>query len=325
MRRPANLEATSQLQLGAKGVFEGEPFELTGRRCIQGARGQIWNEWTLTFGAPRQPMVLSESWGTFTLFREGPLVSALDAARVGTTLPWLVVEQGTATRLAHWGDVDEGPETYSYVDLSHRGSPEERASITEGEVALGIATNTMALGLTLLATTPSFVPAPDVSIPAGIEQWLEIGDVGLLEGVEYRVLGMVARRVVDNTDDPTRWQDYFMHNARIGIRWLSVADGHWTYAVPIEVGPTGYDTPFLGPFGEKDPLMTPKRFDWAKVEWATGQLPWSVELSEACAIAERGDIVFEHSVCDVSAARTYALSPDAVAKAFHKRSLPRPK
>ena len=47
LARWQQFEATSQLQLGAKGVFEGEPFELTGRRCVQGARGQIWNEWTM--------------------------------------------------------------------------------------------------------------------------------------------------------------------------------------------------------------------------------------------------------------------------------------
>jgi hypothetical protein len=320
MRRPANLEATSQLPLGAQGIFEGEPFVLSGRRCIQGVRGQIWNEWTLRFEHDRPPLFLAESWGSLTLFREGSLMPALDPMFVGMklTLPWILVERGAATRLAKWGDLDEAPEVYRYFDFSYRGEPEKRASIAEDETFIGTPTDAASLGLTLLATPPVLIPTANVSMPAGIEQWLEVGDVGSLEGVEYRVLGLAARRtVVDSESEPRRWQDYFLYNARVGFRWLSVADGHWTYAVPIEVGPSGYDFEALAADEESTVRAT--------LEWATGELPWSADIGEHVMVSERGDVVFENSLFDLSASRIHELTPDAVAKAFGKRSLPRPK
>lgn len=311
MRRPANLEATSQLLLGATGVFEGERFELTGRRCVQGARGQIWNEWTLRFSRERAPVFLAESWGSLTLFREGSLMPPLEALIVGRSVapPWTVVERGTATRLASWGDLEAAPESYDYVDLSYRGSPEKRASIAEDEIFVGTPADAAGLGLTLLATPPVLVPAPNVSTPAGLELWLDVGDVGALEGVDYRVLGIAARRTEAEAE---RWHDYLLYNANIGLRWLSVADGHWTFAVPIEVGPT-------------DVEVEGRESTVAVLEWAAGELPWSAEIGERARVSERDDVVFEHSPIDVSAARITALTPDAVAKAFGKRSLPRPK
>jgi hypothetical protein len=166
-------------------------------------------------------------------------------------------------------------------------------------------------------------------MPTGIELWLDLGDVGMLDGVEYRVLGIAARRVVPprHDDEPERWQDYLLYNASIGFRWLSVAAGHWTYAVPVEVGPTGYEAPILGGgldgpglnrAGEEPPVVV-------ELEWATGELPWCAEIGERAAISERRDLVFEHSAHDVSASRIHELTPDAVARAFHKRALPRPK
>lgn len=313
MRRPDDLAATSQLELGARGMFEGAPFTLIGRRCVQGSRGQIWNDWTLAFDHDGPSVSLAESCGTFTLFREGSLLQPPEALVVGMAVapPWLVVERGRATRLAKWGDLDEAAPAYDYVDLSYRGAPEQRATLAEDGTFLGEPTDAASLGLTLRAAAPALIPAPDVSMPAGIELWLDLGDVGTLEGVEYRVLGIAARRA--DAAPPSRWQDYLLYNARIGLRWLSVTDGHWTYATPVEVGPTGFD------------LEHVSESTVGVLEWAAGELPWSAELGEQAAFSEREDLVFEHTFLDVSAARIQELTPDAVAKAFGKRSLPRPR
>lgn len=316
MRRPANLEAATQLELGMRGVLGGEPFELTGRRCVQGQRGQLWNEWTIELPARRRAAYLAESFGALTLYEEGSLLPTLDPFLVGHDLvaPWLVVARGTATRLAKWGAVGEAPGTYEYVELSARELPARAASVAEGETFVGAPTSADELGLTLLDVPLALVPTANVSAPAGLELWLEVGEVGLLEGIELRVVGVLARQTSLPDEPPLRWQDYLLYNAQSGLRWLSVADGHWSWAVPIEVGPAGYDA-----------RASARKGIAATLEWATGALPWSAEIGERATIWERGDLVFERTGSDLSAARTAPLTTDAVARAFRKRSLPRPR
>jgi hypothetical protein len=310
MRRPANLEATSTLGLGATGHLSGEPFTLAGRRCIQGHRGQIWNEWKLKFDRVRPPAFLVESWGTFTVLHEGSIMTTRETA-IGeiVKLPWVLVERGVATRLATWGEVDEGPETFEYSELSLRAtSSTVVASVVDGDTFVGGQRRAEELGLTPSTAMPALVPAPNVSMPGGLELWLDIGDAGLLDGVEYRVLGIVARR----TDD-ARWEDYLLYHAHVGLRWLSVSEGHWTYVTPVHVGALDFELP--KPFGAPP----------ARLEWAAGELPWSAEIAETVHVSEHDDIVIEVTAEDMAASRAIELTPDAVAKAFHKRSLPRPK
>ncbi|MBX3230236.1 MAG: DUF4178 domain-containing protein [Labilithrix sp.] len=301
----ADLAATSILTLGAKGTLEGRPFELTGRRCFRGRRGNLWNEWTLS----DVPCFLSEAAGSFTLFREGSLVSAADALLPGDRLPWIVVERGTATRLADWGEVEPPPEPYDFLDLCEVAPAPRRASVAQGRTFLGRAIDPRALGLALAPHPPRLVAVPDVSPPSGIEPWLVPGDRGALDGVEYTVLGLVARV----NEEGERWQEYCMYSAGIGLRWLVAgADGRWSYVAPVEAGTIAED------------LTDPPFF--TKLEWASGELPWRAERGELTWQQEHGDLTLERVLgTELSWSRATPLPSNTIARAFDKRALPRPR
>lgn len=297
----AALEATSILTLGATGAIDGQPFTLIGRRCFRGRRGNVWNEWTLS----DVPHFLSESAGSFTLYREGSLLSPSDVWMPGERIPWLIVERGSATVLAEWGEVEPCPAEYDFVDLLSVGAA-RRASLVDDQVFVGAAVDPHMLGLVVSREPPRLVATPNVSPPSGLTLWLEVGDRGTLDGVEYRVLGVVARR----GSDDARWEEYCMYSACVGVRWLVVADGHWSYVAPVETGAAATDV-------ELSSL--------AIVEWATGELPWEVSIGEHAFQLESGALTQERTRDEVSWSRAVPLAPDAVASAFNKRALPRPK
>lgn len=247
-----HLEATSILTLGATGTLDGQPFTLVGRRCFSGRRGNLWNEWSLD-GIPS--CFLSEFAGSFTLYREGPLLDPSDEPTVGERLPWLVVERGTASRLAEWGEVDDAPATYDFLDLLSLHTL-RRASVADGRTFIGDSVDPTVLGLLMRRTPPRLVPVPNISPPSGLEMWLDVGDCGTLDGVEYTVLGVIAR-----SRDEDRWEEYCMYSAGVGLRWLVVSDGHWSYVAPASGEPVHF-------------VAAPT---YPKVTWATGELPWAAQ------------------------------------------------
>lgn len=296
-----HLEATSILTLGAAGTLDGQPFTLVGRRCFSGRRGNLWNEWSLD-GVPH---FIAEFAGMFTLYREGSLLDPSEKPPLGERIPWLIVEHGTATRLAEWGEVDDGPEVYDFIDLSEVGAAPRRASVAEGRTFVGRTIDPSDLGLTIARTPPRLVPVANVSPPTGLELWLDVGDRGTLDGVEYEVLGIVARRSEDD-----HWEEYCVYSAGVGLRWLVVADGHWSYVSPVEPGAAS---------AELDGAKCPK------VTWAAGELPWAVRIGEVVMQQESADLTFENSLDEISWSRATRLSTDAIAQAFGKRALPRPR
>lgn len=330
LRKPHDLEATSLLTLGAKGRFEGEPFTLAGRRCVQGERGQVWNEWSLRFEHERPALTLSESAGTFTLYREGSILPRFEELAVGMEVapPWVVVEKGRAARLATWGEPgEEAAPEYDYVDLSFQGTPARRATIAEGQTFVGEPMAAETLGLSLRDALPALVPAPNVSPPSGVDPCLEVGDTGELDGVAYRVLGIIVRHVStahathqDDEEAPApvhaQWEEYLLYNARVGLRWLSVGDGHWTYASPLEAGDAA---PTLA-----EVARTRTQYI-GNVVWAGGELPWSVDIGEQAVLIEDGDLAIENTFRDIGWSRIREVPPDSVARAFSKRTLPRPR
>lgn len=317
MRLPKDLEATSLLTLGMTGMLEGKPFKLTGRRCVQGQRGAIWNEWSLRFDHVRPPVFLAESGGTFTLFREGTLLPDLEELTPGELLPskWGVIEIGLAMRLAQWGDLDEAAETYRYADFALQVGSGACATMSEGEVFVGESVDVLTLGLLPRAEPPSLIPAPDVARPSGLEVWLDVGDSGVLDGVRHQVLGAVARSQLELPDE--RWEEYVLYASGVGLRWLAVADGHWFYVSPSSAS---------GSWKQLIAHAPPRSI---RIDWAMGELPWSVDIGELSFLSEHESeartVSAEWTSTDVSWSFSRPLLTDDVAKAFAKRSLPRPK
>jgi hypothetical protein len=307
LRQPIDLRQTTLLRIGQTGVFDAAPFTLSGRRCVQGRRGAIWNEWSMRFDYKRPPTFLAENAGSFTVYREGDLLPPIEELNAGSPidLPWVVVERGTATRLEHWGDVDELAPTYEYVDFSSKSLPSRRATLADGETFIGTPMPHNALGLDIRPEPPALIPTPNVSMPSGIDLWLGVGDKGTLDGIVYQVVGVVARSRAD-----ARWEEYCVYSAGIGVRWLVVGEGHWSLVSPIEPGQVAL------PVTQETAV---------RVDWVTGELPWSAELGEHIFATEHGALVGETDGHEVSWSQAKDLTTDDVARGFNKRNLPLPR
>lgn len=326
----STYEASTVLELGARGKLRNAPFVLAGRTCVRSDGGGLWNEWTLTFDDGRQGF-LAEALGSFTLFFERPLAPGFDALEVGKGLKtgFVVVERGQAKRVARWGDVPEAPRTYRYADLSSRTG--ETATIDYGErasepdVFVGRRMKLSELGLRPRAERPRFLPAPGGAMPKGVELWLAVGDEGELGKTRFQVIGIVHRSIKVEGERYS-WEEYVLHAPAEGLRWLTVADGHWNLVEAVEAGQveeTEEKSARLG--GETYRFMSSGK---ARIEWAAGELPWEAvlgDVTEARDYLRAPHVLSRESTEDeITWSRGTYTPPDTIARAFGKRLLPKP-
>lgn len=126
------VETGSPLDLGLRGVYQGVPFELTGRAQLGHQSGGMWDEWYAAFQDGRWGW-LAEAQGRFYLTFEQslpeqsliPPFAALQpggpVAALPTSLPLTVAETGVATQLGARGEIPYKlipGEEYEYADLS---------------------------------------------------------------------------------------------------------------------------------------------------------------------------------------------------------------
>jgi hypothetical protein len=342
MSASSDHEASTVLELGARGKLRNAPFVLAGRTCVRSDGGGLWNEWTLAFDDGRQAF-LAEALGSFTLFFERPLAPAFDALDIGSPLKtgFIVVERGQAKRVARWGDVPEAPRAYRYADLSSPGG--ETATIdygdraSEPDVFVGRRMKLAELGLRPRAERPRFLPAPAGAMPKGLELWLAVGDEGELPvsgrpgtgsaagKARFRVIGIVHRSIKSEGERYT-WEEYVLHAPAEGLRWLVVADGHWNLVETVEAGQ-------VEDSGEKGARLDGDTFRFmssgkARVEWATGELPWEAAVGDVTAARDYVRAPHVLSCESTENEITWSLGtytpPGAVARAFGKRLLPKP-
>lgn len=328
------LEASTVLSLGARGRWRGEDFLLAGRTCLRGRRGALWNEWRLRFDDGRTRF-LAEAGGSFTLYDEGTVIPGWEALIPGRELVprWIVVERGEARRVAVWGDTEPVPPTYRYADLSEIGDAGRSATIDFGagvvpRVFVGDRVSLGELGLTASADAPRWIPAPDLSRPAGVTPWLEPGDVGDFGDDPVRIAAVVSRRVPATG---AAWDEYVVasrrNDGRTPLRWLVVADGAFRLAEAVPAGRVAE------PAGERAVLAG---IDFHAVDaggvaetvWVAGELPWAVAVGDRSSVRdyEADDVVLtrEWTDDDLGWSRSEPLPTDRVARAFKKRLLPKP-
>jgi len=325
----AAYEAWTSLELGARGRLEGTPFTLDGRTCIRSRRGAIWNDWALRFDDGRT-LFLAEAAGALTLYEEGSLVPPLVHVTVGGPLDtgFVVVERGEATRVAQWGAAGDAPASYAYVDLSGPGGVV--ATIDYGSdpprVFVGREVSAAALGLSARPERVRFIPAPEVSRPKGVDTWLAPGDVGELCGMRARVVGLVSRSTGPSEEGRVRWDEYLLFDPAAGLRWLVVADGHWSIVEPLEAARVG-DRP-SGAVEIDGVSYEPQSNGVARVDWAAGELPWEVKIGETADVKDfvhpPWTVTRESTPHELTWSRGTLLSPDVIVKAFGKRPLPKP-
>ncbi|HEY0729076.1 MAG TPA: DUF4178 domain-containing protein [Pyrinomonadaceae bacterium] len=126
------VETGSPLDVGVRGKWKDQNFELTGRAQLGHEMGGQWDEWYATFSNGWLGW-LAEAQGRFYLtfqypIPEGVSVPAFDQLQLGqpiTGLPWntplIVAETGRATALGAKGEIPyllTPGETYLYADLS---------------------------------------------------------------------------------------------------------------------------------------------------------------------------------------------------------------
>ncbi len=334
MSAASDHEASTVLTLGARGKHRGAPFVLAGRTCVQSDAGGQWNEWTLAYDDGRQAF-LAETAAGFTLFFERPIAPAFDSLIVGGPLGtgFVVTERGQARRIARWGDVPESPRAYRYADLS--GADGATATIDYGsgerseiDVFVGTKVRLSDLGLGPRPERRSFLPAPTGPQPKGLELWLAVGDAGVLSGdsrrATFRVIGITHRSIRIEGERYT-WEEYVLHAPDAGVRWLVVSDGHWNLVESIEPAEVEESERGAKAFGE---LYKPWSSGRARLEWATGQLPWSATLGD---VADTRDYVrapwmlsCESTADEITWSRGTYTPTDVVARAFGKRLLPKP-
>lgn len=317
------------LELGVRGTLDGRSFTLEGRTSIRGRRGVTWNEWSLRFDDGRV-LFLADAAGGFTIYEESALTPSLARVIVGAPLDtgFVVVERGEATRVARWGVADEAPARYTYVDLSGRAG--ELATIDFGSepprVFVGRRVTLAELGIDA-RSEPRFVPAPEVSRPKGVETWLEPGDTGEIDGTRYRVLGMISRSTGEGGEGCVRWDEYLLFAPDADLRWLVVTDGHWSLVEPVDAGRVEERA------GCADVVLDGVTYELlsegvARVDWATGELPWEIAIGDTSSVKDFVHppwiLTREHTDDELTWSRARHVATDVIAKAFGKRSLPRP-
>ena len=326
-------EAGTVLELGARGKHRGAPFTLAGRTCVQSDTGGLWNEWTVVFEDGRQAF-LAEALGAFTLFFERPIAPAFDTLVVGAALGtgFVVVERGQARRVARWGDVPESPRAYRYADLSSASG--ESATIdygaadrSEPAVFVGRKVRLVELGLKPRQAPRSFIAAPGGPPPKGLELWLAVGDEGELATAggrsKFRVIGIVHRSIRIEGERYT-WEEYVLHSPSEGLRWLVVSDGHWNLVESVEAGQVEESPQGAAYEGE---VYKPWSSGKARIEWATGALPWQAAVGDVTAARDYVHAPYmlscESTASEITWSRGTYTPPDTVARAFGKRVLPK--
>jgi len=126
------VETGSPLDIGLNGVYQGVPFELTGRAQLGHSAGGVWDEWYAAFRDGRWGW-LAEAQGRFYLTFQQPLpeqslIPPFDLLELGepvaaipTSVPLVVAEKGEARALGAKGEIPYKlvpGEEYEYADLS---------------------------------------------------------------------------------------------------------------------------------------------------------------------------------------------------------------
>lgn len=126
------VETGSPLEIGTRGSYNGQSFELTGRAQLKHEAGGVWDEWYATFSNGWVGW-LAEAQGRFYMsfhfpMPEGKFVPAFQNLQLGqpvTEIPYqtplVVAEKGLATAAGAKGEIPytlEPNEQYYYADLS---------------------------------------------------------------------------------------------------------------------------------------------------------------------------------------------------------------
>jgi hypothetical protein len=197
----------------------------------------------------------------------------------------------------------------------------------------GAAVNLRAAGQTMSAVCGSCGTVIDTSSPTleiiqeassnqlSIAQLLPIGQRGKLSGVEYEVIGVVARR-----DQYSHWSEYLLFNPWQGFRWLVYYAGHWTLVTLLPAMPDVTSNRFTKN-GHDYRLFARGR---AEVTGVLGEFYWKVRRGEKADVSDYVSppfILSKEAYPDLDEftwSQGVYIKPKVLQEAFNVKNLPEP-
>jgi ribosomal protein S27E len=110
-----------------------------------------------------------------------------------------------------------------------------------------------------------------------IEPHIPLGSSGRFGGRDWTVIGFQQRAIAAGGIDYP-WQEYLLHHAEEGFRWLVEADGHWNWVSPLATPPRYQVGMPLAIHNGEDY----QRFSagTAETRYVIGEFTWKVEVGE---------------------------------------------
>jgi hypothetical protein len=112
--------------------------------------------------------------------------------------------------------------------------------------------------------------------PPKVQPILGLGITGQREGVEWTVIGFLQRYVTVDGDE-YYWEEYLLYQPRLGFRWLTRSDDHWSWVTAVPPGAVsaeGKNATYAGQYYRL--FQTAK----AKVAFVAGEFYWKVHAGE---------------------------------------------
>ncbi|MCM2288731.1 MAG: DUF4178 domain-containing protein [Sulfuritalea sp.] len=110
-----------------------------------------------------------------------------------------------------------------------------------------------------------------------IEPLIPLGSVGKFEDRDWTVIGF-QQRVIRSEGVDYPWQEYLLHHAEEGFRWLVEAEGHWNWVTPV-AKPPRYQAGFPTVIHDGE---TYRRYSAgsAVTRYVIGEFNWKVKVGE---------------------------------------------
>lgn len=116
-----------------------------------------------------------------------------------------------------------------------------------------------------------------------IEPLIPLGSVGHFGGRDWTVIGFQQRAIrAGGVDYP--WQEYLLHHAQEGFRWLVEANGHWSWVTPV-AKPPRYQVGFPAVIHN---AVGFRRYSagTAETRYVIGEFTWKVKVGETWEIID---------------------------------------
>ncbi|MBU6153351.1 MAG: DUF4178 domain-containing protein [Bdellovibrionales bacterium] len=147
-----------------------------------------------------------------------------------------------------------------------------------------------------------------------VPQVIPLGQRGRIRGQLWEVIGFMTRMDVESY---FVWSEYLLYNPMRGYRWLTEADGHWNYVLPLKDPPKNPKGESVLHMGRTYRLYHNGR---ATVQYVVGEFYWLVFVGETVAtrdlICPPEMLSIEKSKTEITYSIGEYLSPDEVREGF---------